>query len=106
MKKMKKIEIKEKDINNEEENEENTGMEMLAKEIKLDDIDFFEEKDNKNYIILLRNDGMNFETCHFKVYVPPLLDDKMVKKHPFDYIDSLNLSVILGLILTKFRQTK
>jgi len=71
-----------------------------CKEISLRELSF---DSKKNYIILLRNDGSNFNTCHYKVYFPPCLDGRMIKKHPFDYIDSLNSSVILGLILSSFK---
>ncbi len=97
-------------LNNEEEKEENNDeneenietkqAKFDSKTIKLDDLEF---NPKKNYIIILRNLNNNFMNCHYKLYIPPLLDEKMIKRHPFDYIDSLNSSVILGLILTKFK---
>lgn len=83
-----------------EEKTEEQEAKLDCKEISLRELTFDEKK---NYVILLRNDGSNFNTCHYKIYVPPCLDERMVKKHPFDYIDSLNSSVILGLILSSFK---
>lgn len=92
---------KKKDSNKETEMKEDESQSTLeCKEINLRDLNFDQRK---NYIILLRNDGSNFNTCHYKLYVPPCLDDKMVKRHPFDYIESLNTSVILGLIISSFK---
>jgi len=92
--------IKQKANEKEEIKAEEQEPNLECKEINLSDLNF---DSKKNYIILLRNDGMNFNTCHYKLYVPPCLDNKMVKKHPFDYIESLNTSVILGLILSSIK---
>lgn len=87
-------------MENNDNEPENVNSVIECKEINLKELKF---DANKNYILLLRNEGSNFETCHYKVYIPPLLDEKMVKKHPFDFIESMNTSVILGLVLTKLR---
>lgn len=83
-----------------EEKGEEQDTKIECKEISLRELSFDAKK---NYVILLRNDGSHFNTCHYKIYIPPCLENRMVKKHPFDYIDSLNSSVILGLLLSSFK---
>jgi 21S rRNA (GM2251-2'-O)-methyltransferase len=64
---------------------------------------------DKNYIILLSsedNSNLSENTLNIsdhKVYIAPHLDDSLNNKHPFNIIDSMNISVISGLLINHIK---
>jgi tRNA G18 (ribose-2'-O)-methylase SpoU len=63
---------------------------------------------DKNYILLFSSDETNLtentiNTADIKVYLPPGLDESLANKHPYNLIQSLNISVITGLLINHLK---
>jgi tRNA G18 (ribose-2'-O)-methylase SpoU len=65
---------------------------------------------NKNYLLMLsseENSNLSDNTLNIsehRVYIPPHLDDSLSNKHPFNIVDSMNISVISGLLISQIKK--
>jgi len=76
--------------------------EKLSANISLNELKL---NNNDNVIVVLGGEASGvsniiFKVSDYNVFIPPRLDPKLTNKHPFNLVDSLNVGVSAGIILS------
>jgi hypothetical protein len=58
-------------------------------------------ENNKNKLNDINN---NIALADFNIFTPPHLNDKLLDKYPFTFLNTLNISVHTGLVIKELKQ--